>query len=577
MSGKKYPHHKTDTGKWTFPDASATTGTLPDYLLPKVPAKQPPTADNVIGGLQTVKPGGINIESILSIHQHPDGRTPDGYVGFTRKADPPRMYRGKLLTMESVCAIRISELRQWLPPIAEAFLLNDSYFTINTYRRSAPYTLKKFGGLPGVWRKEFNLLYLPACYLDIDVGRDLATADCIEQTLTWRDAVNVIGNLMDKGMLPQASIFARSGRGAYGLYLLRDDKDPASLPRAYPDTLQFYKRINAALQDQFRNLSKDAVRALLPKARAGLYVDNIHDGARVLRVPGSQNTKAPPEDRQVAYLFQADRQGMGYRYTLNQLAEIVGLDTVCVSLPDRIRDTTALRRYPALREVKMPGSAPKRINGFTARSAYRAQDLATIEAAMGGFKQGKRRKSLSFYAMFLRDAGLGKGAVTDAVKKMARNCTPPYPTPADLKKGWDVSIEAIVEDLPPRRIGNKRLCEFFGVTPEIARECDLKSILPPEIVKGKNVAQREIERRERHAIIQELIQANGGQPPAEGYRELAAIIQSIAKEKGVELEVTHVTVRNDFKALGIALVRKAGRPKFDSRDFIQDNQLILKP
>jgi hypothetical protein len=127
-----------------------------------------------------------------------------------------------------------------LPSVAQ-WLAKDAYFTVNGMHRAAPFE-SRHTGLPAVWRREKCLRYLNACYVDLDVGRDFGTG---EECLTWRDAVAVLGNMMDAGQLPQSSIFARSGRGVYVFWALHDEDNQTLPPRYWPERLGMHPVLRA--------------------------------------------------------------------------------------------------------------------------------------------------------------------------------------------------------------------------------------------------------------------------------------------------------------------------------------------
>ena len=121
--------------------------------------------------------------------------------------------------------------------------------------------------------------------------------------------------------------------------------------------------------------------------------------------------------------------------------------------------------------------APK---GQQKLQALRAQDLLTIEAWRGGFKRrGEkyedgsaspgRRFVLTLYAGFLRGARETPETTTTALRAMAANMRPPYPSDPP---GEDPPIESIVEAefaSKTRRWGNEKLCKLLRITAAEAR------------------------------------------------------------------------------------------------------------
>ncbi len=231
-------------------------------------------------------------------------RGTEGYIGFTAS----RSGGG----FDNLFSLQMSALEAMFPSVAQ-WLIQDAFFTVNSMHRAAPYN-SKLTGLPGVWRKEKFLRYLNACYVDLDVGRDLSGVEGSE-ALTWRDASAFVGNLMDSGHLPQCSLFARSGRGVYVFWLLHDEEHPNLPPRYWPEKLALYKKVNQALGDKLRSMAYDT---------------KSFDGARVLRVPGTRHSKS---GECAHYFIQSDGRGNPFSYTLGDLAHRVGVQELHVSLP----------------------------------------------------------------------------------------------------------------------------------------------------------------------------------------------------------------------------------------------------
>jgi len=484
----------------------------------------------------------LDIEPILAIH-----REPRGYIGFVRKPDPahPRLDKhGKPYAFENLFSIKAEELRGMFPALAN-WLTHDSYFTVNAYYRAAPYT-NKATGLPDVWRKEKHLSKLAACYSDIDSGRP--ESDEPGADLDWRQAQHEAEMLADSGTIPQPSIMARSGRGVYLFWLLRDEKDPAKLPHAWDEKVELYKACNRALNETLRShrLPADSVAV---------------DAARVLRVPGSIHRKAL---RRVTYVIQLDQSGKGYTYTLPELARFLQLPATKSELPE----ATRLKATPAnYRKVKNPGSAPLRSHGSMTLNALRAQDLLTLEQHRGGFiKRGEkyadgttspgRRFMLTLYANFLRGSGADPAAALDALRSMAANMLPPWPdspgdpTPQDL-------VAAEYATVRRRRWKNEKLCALLGVSADLARELDLKTIRPRDVAAEADQArplQADVIQARRD-FVRQYIETHGSLTA----RRLARVLHAAGFISSPE---NQETANQDLNALGYVATRsRGGRPR----------------
>lgn len=473
---------------------------------------------------------------VLEIH-----RDPHGYIGLVRKPRPGCTIldkNGRPVQFENLCSIRAGDLAEMLPAL-QNYLLEDSYFTVNPYYRPAPYA-NKLTSLPDVWRKEKYLQSLAACYADCDVGRE--DSDNPLERQSWREAAYKAGIMADEGIIPQPSIMARSGRGVYLFWLLRDEKDSTALPHAWPEKIVLYKELNRALCQRVAELAPD-VKAI--------------DAARVLRFPGSVHTKAI---RRVTYLIQVGDNGRTFTYTLPELARFLELPATAVELPDGTRRLALTVKW---RKVKNPGSAPARKRGQQRLNARRAQDLLTVEQWRGGFrKRGERyqdghgsqgrRFTLALYATWLKGAGESLEAAQAAVSRMAGNCRPPYGSSAEDSPSPAEIVQEIYAAPELRRWKRNKLCDTLGITPEVARELDLGSLVPEE------VAQARVE-------IQEITAAAQAQARLAFVRDYLATVGSVRTCRAVAralcaagLPTSHETA-NQLMAQAGCIQRTPGR------------------
>lgn len=176
----------------------------------------------------------------------------------------------------------------------------------------------------------------------------------------------------------------------------------------------------------------------------------------------------------------------------------------------------------------------------------RYQDLELVEKKRKGWKRGHRRARLYLYAMFLRGAGHTEPEVLSAVGAMARRCKPPYPS-----DGADTPLPRLVHQLweePLRFYRNSTLVSLLRITPELARELNLRTIVPDEVTLERKPrgGQRRQRQTARHTFIQKYLAAHGG--AAHGGREISCRkLQQAFKEAG--FTVSHETVNQDLRAL----------------------------
>ena len=460
-------------------------------------------------------------------------RDPNGFIAFVRKTDPqnPPLDRdGKPKKWENMFSIRVSDLPT-LPGLFDAWLTHDSYMSVNSFYRAARY-LNARTGLPDALRTTETASRLNTCYADIDGGRP-ESADPL-QHIGWRQALLEAGVLADRGIIPQPSIMARSGQGVYLFWLLRDEKNPALPPKAWPEDIPIYKACNRALQARI-------LENRLP-ADTGAF-----DVARVLRLPGSIHRKV---GRRVEYIIQADRSG-GFFYTLPEMAAFCGVLTPALSLP---KSTRSLAIPPGPRKAQNPGSSPLRSAGPAKLNARRAQDLVTIARWRGGFlKRGElypdgtrahgRRRILVMYAYFLRGSKTPRSDALQALQTMAAKCRPPYPSDPD-----DTSVSSIIksvyEDGKFKKYKTEYLCSNLGITETAARDLELLAIRPRSVAleadRARPMQKDVIERRRdfaRHLIIEQGRRLS--------CREYMRAVEAAGFEK-----ISHETANRDLNEIG---------------------------
>ena len=407
-------------------------------------------------------------------------RDPNSYVALGRK----RVLDGE---WENIAQERVGDFHEMFPGIAH-FLLYDSFWSANGFwttktRRDAATgavfpELNPISGRPDVRKDAKALRRLNACYVDIDSGR--ATSDEEGGRLHYRAVLYRVGVLADLGLIPQPSIMARSGRGVYLLWLLNHERIPSESPRAFAPEIGLYKRINKAL-------------GWIVK-QAGLPVDKIHDAARVFRIHSSINSKAP--DVPVFYTVQYLEGGKVPRYTLKELAAALNQPGQCGELPEALNPNLPAQR---VRSTKEKGSRPACIKGLHELGRRRAESIVCLSNYRGGFlKAGKaypdghisqgRFKALSNYALSLRQSGLDRAAVLDAVAAMAQTTRPPMGTESDDQTPEQI-VRAVFPPNEPPRIRDSTLASMFGVTPDMARELELNALLPDEVREERKAAK----------------------------------------------------------------------------------------
>jgi hypothetical protein len=172
----------------------------------------------------------------------------------------------------------------------------------------------------------------------------------------------------------------------------------------------------------------------------------------------------------------------------------------------------------------------------------RARDLELVERR--GWKRGHRRSRLYLYAMMLRGAGHSPDEVLSCVKTMAQRCKPPYPS-----DGNDTPLPRLVGELfeePLRFYRNSTLVSLLRVTPELARELGLRTIVPEDVALERKPpgGQRGQQQAARRAFIHKYLEEHGANKIS------CRKVQQALQQAG--FVVSHETVNQDMRAVRTA-------------------------
>jgi len=446
---------------------------------------------------------GIDVDSMLTIH-----RGQDGYIGFVRKNED---------AFENLFSIRVEELQQMIPGLAK-WLTKDSYFTVNSSYRAAPYE-SPITGLPSVWRKETQLRYLNACYCDFDCGRPNSPDQ--RKRMSWMDCYAQLHRRIEKGELLQPSIIAESGRGLYLFWLLVGSKESDLPVKAFFDKLAVYKAVNEAIAYRLEELAADFQSV---------------DAARVLRVPGSVHTLA---GRRAKYAVLYGQNRKPFLYTLEEVAQAFDVKIIG-GVPQWIQHELPPKRRLRLTPKERRGTVPKRRAGYEKRYEKLARDIYTICQYEGGWTKGWRYRKLRLSADALLRAGLPFEAVVTATEGMAKECKPSFPTSGEAN---DIPIRELVQQVQSEKkriVSRPRLVAIFVVTPELARKLELCYILPKEVLEEQRRPSKKEQIAKRREFIGDWVQHYHVIPTQRRMAEILA-------EYGID--VARRTIGDDYKAL----------------------------
>lgn len=406
---------------------------------------------------------GIDIGMIREIHRVPDKDY--SKVSFSILVDNQ---------FSDLGAVRPRELDKRISALQE-FLYNEGRFSVNsTYKRSGGYS--KFTGLSITSRKEMDLRYLNACYLDVD---------CYKTGLFFDGALKIVLLAVDDKIIPLPSLICYSGRGMYLFWLLKIAGSDRPL-FAFPDNLRKYKKVN-----------KTIAKKLAKYHDMGIDFNAV-DASRILRVPGSRNKI---NNHIVSYVPVPDNDNKPLLYTLDELADFY----VSKKSKGKKRKTTKVKSaQTAVKAVEMkpkPKRNRNKIAGYRAVGEYIIEDMLKIEEFLGGIKKGRRRKTLQIIADSAFKAGYNPTDALLLIARVASRCDPPYPSDFN-----DVGLESIIWK-SRRRKSNYRhdfLCSQYNISEEIAEKLGLKTITP---IKKKKQSVRKTNMEIRRQKIREITKA----------------------------------------------------------------------
>lgn len=523
----------------------------------------------VSGGAQAELPGvyghvGPDVRAVLLLH-----RGPDGYAVLARQhAGAWQELGGLPLDNPQAFAAAVPYLR------------TDAFVSINTMyrRRGARYveslsnavkwqTFKgrrrgdveiarerppmirvqdaasELTGLPFISHARDSLRWLNGCFVDLD---------CYKSGLDYADTIAHVYRLQDARTIPPASIIMRSGRGVWLFWLLRDARNPATgevrlhgarhradtPARAWTEQVSTYVRLNRLLAERLAHLGADP---------------NATDACRVSRVVGSVNSKA--DGAAVRAWVQYSDDGRSFLYTLRELAHAIGFDPAVSSAP---LIAEARGHLPA---NQSDAQRLRNRKGWRARHAYMLSDLVNlIDHRGGGFPDGCRNAGAFFYAIALLRNGMDVGEVRHRIRRYAARCRPPLSV-RDADKQSQSAIDLV------RKRSHARLYPPNAVLAHTLKvdgfEASLLRVLKPaghgpdvprERLSAIGVSRGPLTTGLRRAALSEVVAAKLG-----GITPSVRTMQSILQDRG--FNCSHMTVANDYAALGLHSTQKGGRPK----------------
>jgi hypothetical protein len=358
-----------------------------------------------------------------------------------RAGDSWITFHSKTPRWRNLGGLRVRELEEMFPSLVSE-LVADSYYSLNSFQGPA----RPARGLVAVRRAETCLLHLNVLFTDLD---------CYRHGLEPGQGIGEMITLQDRGRIPPVSVFIRSGRGCWALWLLANEEDTAAHPEgASSERVALYRRVQAKLAELLAHLGADR---------------GARDAARVCRIPGSVNSVAPRGSQRVRYLWQAAADGGGFFYTLPAMARLLGISE------HEERSYVSWRRRVALGQHHQPphhgehggvvlARQPAKRRGWVARWQAVLDDLARLEDHRGGFQEGVRHHAILILAL----AG-SKILISEALERevlaLAARCRPPLPQQEALAE-LDAARKWIRSRTEAGPITYQRILELLKVSPE---------------------------------------------------------------------------------------------------------------
>jgi len=440
------------------------------------------------------------VDPIIQLH-----RGPDAFVSFHRK-------RGD--HWEDIGSMRTGDLQRMFPRFVEE-LGQDSYFSINSFYQAGRGSGRL--GLPRANRKGTDARYLNACFVDLDLHHN--------RCLDWGLCLGAVVSGQDRGMIPPASLICRSGRGIWLLWLLHQEQNPHLPPRAFPEQVLLFDALEHEFNRRLRTIATEHIRDRTDyEFMDGCQIVDsaVKDLARVMRVPGSINSKVFPGDPpRVHFWPQLSSSGKGYSYTLQELANFLG-----VNVPEP---------RPNRRPKSDPEAQKRGLNGWRSLWRQRLEDFETLRQMRGGFEEGCRNRSAYIYGVILRGVALTEAAIAEAVTQFGQECRPPL-SPSQINGAIEQSRES------RGQLRDSTIAGYLAVTPEEARHVPRWAEQTPLQVGNSvdmnltNTARIEL----RKQAILEIAESLKRLPST---RKMARLLQ----ERGIY--TSHVQVSRDYARL----------------------------
>ena len=435
----------------------------------------------------------------------------------------------------ALIAVPVRARREWLPEIFQYQLEHSQYFMPNTFNKGALVGKREtpIGEHARIrWFAAKNRYVRELAALVVDL-------DCYKHKVDAAEAVGEAIKLILRGLLPMPGMVAHSGRGAYLLWLLRDE-DTLAPPPATQDNATAWQENATEIVRRTDHLGGDA---------------NAKHLANWYKRPGTKDTKT---GNIVTYLAMGNSLvGFLPRYKLTDLQASLGVYHHQIDTREAAGDLAAVRPFKALPAMRRRKPAEERQRHVALGKGGEAAGKRVAEMErLNNYRQGFRKSSpsrkvavwlyyLSLRAYLRANSPNMPDALVAADREAFRRTVSFASTFQPALTAAEVRTQTGPRRKPtaPRYFTARRMAEALGVSAEEARTLDLDAIAPPEVRKANRArlaadqqARRDVRADRQHEIAAMIRQGSPDAKVAEAlglHRSTVGRIRKRLFQKGV--------------------------------------------
>lgn len=469
------------------------------------------------------------IESREIRYRHFAPRKPDSHLIRLIHRDHPDSVVIACQTREgwiqpaSLCA---SDLKRRFSLIS-ANLDEDAFFSIHGFFGAAKSKCLWSSDLHQGLRTRDRLQWLTACFADLDLHRE---------GLDVNGAIARVHELESNGSLPRVSIFVRSGRGIWLLWLIRA-RDLRGPLRARDRQISIFHQIQIEILRRLHELCPD---------------DSARDGSRVMRIPGSKNSKS---GTRVSYSVAFERGSTRpLSYLFDELADAFDVKPVQHRSQDPQEIDTVAQEHGR--------KGPERRAAINLRRFWALAHLRS----KSGFAVGTRHHAAWFLALWLRAINQPKDVATRVVGQFfSDHCSKVdssgRPDVIGRNEAFQTVRSAYGTSNREIRLRSQTIANRLAITPDEAWALDELGDVPwPAAVQFSQDGPIPRTKRGRAAVlrrkaIDSIMHASGSSHSLNELRTLLAA-------RGIR--ASRETIRRDLESVGRRSTGKPGRKHADA-------------